>query len=56
MDKQQMIDKMVEARKLTDEALAGAYDMDDANIIYRAENALDAIDYLLNYLEDNSDD
>lgn len=55
MDKQELIDKMVEARKLTDEALAGAYGMDDGDLIYRAENALDAIDFFLVFLEKESD-
>lgn len=53
MDKQLIIDKMVQARKLTDEAWAIAFGMADTDIIYRAENVLDEIDALLNYLEDN---
>ena len=56
MDKQLIIDKMVDARKLADEALGIAYDMDDSDISYRAGLVLDEIDEFLNYLEDNSDD
>lgn len=56
MDKQQMIDKMVECRKLADEALGIAYDMDDSDIRYRAGLVLDEIDDFLNYLEDSGDD
>lgn len=55
MDKQELIDKMVQARKLTDEAWAIAFGMDDGEIIYRAENALDAIDFFLVFLEKESD-
>lgn len=60
MDKQLIIDKMVDARKLTDEALGIAYGVQNLHARYELveplEQALDAIDALLNYLEDNSND
>lgn len=63
MDKQLIIDKMVQARKLTDEALAIASsaltsndDMQTWRIRYQTGLILDVIDDLLNYLEDNGDD
>ena len=62
MDKQQIIDKMVDARLIVDEVWATAdkamiSDLNRDNevweISYRVDLVLNEIDALLNYLEDN---
>ena len=52
MDRQQLIDKITECRKIADEVFADVYDVgrERWELVYRAERLLDAIDFFLNYL------
>ena len=55
MDKQKFIQKVTACRVIADDLLADTYNLEDKNIrwesIWYAEQILDAVDALLNYLQ-----
>ena len=55
MDKQKIIQKATACRVIADDLLADTYNLEDKNIrwesIWYAEQILDAVDALLNYLQ-----
>lgn len=55
MDKQKFIQKATACRVIADDLLADTYHLEDKNIrwesIWHAEQILDAVDALLNYLQ-----
>lgn len=55
MDKQKFIQKATACRVIADDLLADTYNLEDKNIrwesIWYAEQILDAVDALLNYLQ-----